>query len=135
MLRRTRFIADLGCGEEQLTGIAGASLSPYDETDRRLAVKLRRELGEEVLALLADGRTKDILLRFVRVSEMAPAQAGQRSRYYRRLAHEFRRSLIAEAVDVVVFIDEESAVAAGARFREVLLVSGYRDGEYVVESV
>src|SRR5690349_4982201 len=66
-----------------------ASLSPHDETDRRLAVKLRRELGEEVLALLADSRTEDILLnsdsslwvkrrgeKFVRLGEMAPSQAA-----------------------------------------------------------
>jgi len=33
-----------------------------DELDRRLEVKLRRELGEPVLALLADERVEDILL-------------------------------------------------------------------------
>jgi Flp pilus assembly CpaF family ATPase len=53
----------------------------------------------------------------------------------RSMPHEFRRSMIAEAVDVVVFIDEESAVPAGRKVRELLLVSGYRNGEYVVESV
>jgi P-type conjugative transfer ATPase TrbB len=52
----------------------------------------------------------------------------------RSMPHEFRRSLIAEAVDVVVFIDEEPTIPAGRKVREVLLVSGYRDGEYVVES-
>ena len=53
----------------------------------------------------------------------------------RSMPHEFRCSLIAEAVDVVVFIDEEPTIPAGRKVREVLLVSGYRDGEYVVESV
>src|SRR3978361_2298225 len=36
--------------------------------------------------------------------------------------------LIAEAIDVVVFVDEESDIPAGRKVREVLLVTGYRDG-------
>lgn len=48
----------------------------------------------------------------------------------RSMPHEFCCSLIAEAVDVVVFIDEEPNIPAGRKVREVLLVSGYRDGEY-----
>jgi P-type conjugative transfer ATPase TrbB len=51
------------------------------------------------------------------------------------MPHEFRCALIAEAVDLVVFIDEEPATAAGRKVREVLLVSGYSDGEYTVEGV
>jgi type IV secretion system protein TrbB len=43
--------------------------------------------------------------------------------------------LIAEAVDVVVFIDEESELAAGRKVKEVLLVTGYRNGQYQVERV
>ena len=43
--------------------------------------------------------------------------------------------LIAEAVDVVVFIDEEPGIVAGRKVREVLLVTGYSRGEYVVEHV
>ena len=39
-----------------------APVSPHEEKDRRLAVKVRRELGEEVLGLLADSRTENILL-------------------------------------------------------------------------
>jgi type IV secretion system protein VirB11 len=46
-----------------------------------------------------------------------------------------QQSLIAEAVDLVIFVDEETAVAAGRKVREVLLVIGYSNGEYVVERV
>ena len=51
------------------------------------------------------------------------------------MPHEFRCALIAEAVDLVVFIDEEAATAAGRKVREVLLVSGYSNGKYAVEPV
>jgi type IV secretion system protein VirB11 len=51
------------------------------------------------------------------------------------MPHEFRCALIAEAVDLVVFIDEEPATAAGRKVREVLLVSGYSNGKYTVEPV
>jgi hypothetical protein len=66
-----------------------ASLSPHDETDRRLAVKLRCEPGEEVLARLTC-RTQDTLFnadsllwvkrrgeRFVRFGEMTLLQAAR----------------------------------------------------------
>jgi Flp pilus assembly CpaF family ATPase len=46
-----------------------------------------------------------------------------------------QQSLIAEAVDLVVFVDEETAVPAGRKVREVLLVTGYSNGEYAVERV
>jgi type IV secretion system protein VirB11 len=46
-----------------------------------------------------------------------------------------QQNLIAEAVDLVIFVDEEPAVKAGRKVREVLLVSGYRDGRYQVEHV
>ena len=61
----------------------------HDEQHQRLEVKLRRELGEQVLSLLADDRTEDILLNpdsslwvkrmsegFQRVGSMPPAQAS-----------------------------------------------------------
>ncbi len=51
------------------------------------------------------------------------------------MPHEFRCALIAEAVDLVVFIDEEPGTAAGRKVREVLLVSGYSSGKYAVEPV
>jgi type IV secretion system protein TrbB len=64
-------------------------LTGKEERDHRLDVKLRRELGPEVLAVLADVRTEDILLNpdsslwvkrlaegFVRFGHMAPAQAA-----------------------------------------------------------
>lgn len=41
--------------------------------------------------------------------------------------------LIAEAVDLVVFIDEEQELPAGRKVREVLAVTGYEDGKYLVE--
>lgn len=46
-----------------------------------------------------------------------------------------QQQLIAEAVDVVVFVDEEARLEAGRKVREVLLVTGYRDGQYQVEHV
>lgn len=46
-----------------------------------------------------------------------------------------QQSLIAEAVDIVIFVDEEAELHAGRKVREVLLVTGYRDGQYQVEQV
>jgi type IV secretion system protein VirB11 len=46
-----------------------------------------------------------------------------------------QQSLIADAVDLVIFVDEEAAVPAGRKVREVLLVTGYSNGEYVVGRV
>jgi type IV secretion system protein VirB11 len=45
------------------------------------------------------------------------------------------QTLIAEAVDLVIFVDEEGSLPAGRKVREVLLVTGYRDGRYEVEHV
>lgn len=44
-----------------------------------------------------------------------------------------QQALIAEAVDVVVFIDEECELPAGRKVREVLAVTGWKGGEYQVE--
>ena len=46
-----------------------------------------------------------------------------------------QQQLIAEAVDLVVFIDEEASLSAGRKVREVALVNGYRDGRYQLEYV
>ncbi len=46
-----------------------------------------------------------------------------------------QQNLIAEAVDLVIFVDEEPELRAGRKVREVLLVTGYRDGQYLVEHV
>ena len=46
-----------------------------------------------------------------------------------------QQTLIAEAVDLVVFVDEESSVKAGRKVREVLLVTGHPNGNYQVERV
>jgi type IV secretion system protein TrbB len=46
-----------------------------------------------------------------------------------------QQTLIAEAVDVVIFIDEESELRAGRKVRELLLVTGYANGQYLVEHV
>jgi type IV secretion system protein TrbB len=46
-----------------------------------------------------------------------------------------QQNLIAEAVDLVVFVDEESSVKAGRKVREILLVTGYSNGSYQVERV
>jgi type IV secretion system protein TrbB len=44
-----------------------------------------------------------------------------------------QQTLIAEAVDLVVFIDEEASISAGRKVREVAFVTGYQDGRYQVE--
>lgn len=46
-----------------------------------------------------------------------------------------QQSLIAEAVDLVIFIDEDHETESGRKVREVLLVNGYQDGRYQVEQV
>ena len=46
-----------------------------------------------------------------------------------------QQSLIGEAVDLVIFIDEESNLAAGRKVRELLVVTGYDSGRYLVEYV
>ena len=46
-----------------------------------------------------------------------------------------QQTLIAEAVDLVVFVDQEPELLAGRKVREVALVTGYRDGRYEVEYV
>lgn len=46
-----------------------------------------------------------------------------------------QQTLIAEAVDLVIFVDEEPQLAAGRKVREILLVTGYSDGKYTVEHV
>ncbi len=44
-----------------------------------------------------------------------------------------QQTLIAEAVDLVVFIDEEAGNTAGRKVREVAFVTGYDNGRYQVE--
>lgn len=46
-----------------------------------------------------------------------------------------QQTLIAEAVDLVIFIDEEPELLAGRKVRELLLVTGYSNGKYLVEHV
>lgn len=44
-----------------------------------------------------------------------------------------QQTLIAEAVDLLVFVDEESTLAAGRKVREVAFVTGCENGRYVIE--
>jgi type IV secretion system protein VirB11 len=46
-----------------------------------------------------------------------------------------QQSLIAEAVDLVVYIDEDGQLPAGRKVREVLVVTGYDGGRYSVRYV
>jgi type IV secretion system protein VirB11 len=46
-----------------------------------------------------------------------------------------QQALIAEAVDLVVFVDQAPELLSGRKVREVALVTGYRDGRYQVEYV
>jgi type IV secretion system protein TrbB len=44
-----------------------------------------------------------------------------------------QQTLIAEAIDLVVFVDQEPSLKAGRKVREVMVVSGYRDDRYEVQ--
>jgi type IV secretion system protein TrbB len=46
-----------------------------------------------------------------------------------------QQALIAEAVDLVVFVDQEPDLAAGRKVREVAVVTGHNNGRYEVEYV
>jgi type IV secretion system protein VirB11 len=46
-----------------------------------------------------------------------------------------QHELIAEAIDLVVYIDEEPELPAGRKVREILVVTGYSGGNYEVEYV
>ncbi len=46
-----------------------------------------------------------------------------------------QQRLIAETVDLVIFIDPEPTLKAGRKVRELLLVKGWKDGQYQVEQV
>lgn len=46
-----------------------------------------------------------------------------------------QQKLIAETVNLVVFVDEETEIVAGRKVREVAVVLGYEDGEYQLEYV
>ena len=46
-----------------------------------------------------------------------------------------QQALIAEAVNLVVFVDQEPDLLAGRKVREVVVVTGYRDGRYEIEYV
>jgi type IV secretion system protein VirB11 len=46
-----------------------------------------------------------------------------------------QQRLVAETVDLVIFIDPEPALRAGRKVRELLLVTGWKDGQYQFEQV
>jgi type IV secretion system protein VirB11 len=46
-----------------------------------------------------------------------------------------QQMLISEAVDLVIFIDAEKTSPAGRKVREVIVVLGYQDGQYIFEHV
>ncbi len=46
-----------------------------------------------------------------------------------------QQKLIAEAVNLVVFVDEEREISAGRKVREVAVVLGYEEGRYLLEYV
>ena len=48
--------------KESPIGMPASAAFEQHERSNRLEVKLRREVGEQVLALLGDGRTEDIVL-------------------------------------------------------------------------
>jgi type IV secretion system protein VirB11 len=46
-----------------------------------------------------------------------------------------QQKLIAETVDLVIFVDPEASLKAGRKVREMLLVIGWKEGHYQVEQV
>jgi type IV secretion system protein TrbB len=46
-----------------------------------------------------------------------------------------QQALIAESINVVVFVDQDQSLQAGRKVREVMIVSGHRDGRYEFEYV
>src|ERR1017187_6237768 len=46
-----------------------------------------------------------------------------------------QQKLIAETVDLVIFVDPEPSLKAGRKVREMLLVNGWKEGQYQVEQV
>ncbi len=46
-----------------------------------------------------------------------------------------QQKLIAETVDLVIFVDPEASLKAGRKVREMLLVTGWKEGHYQVEQV
>jgi Flp pilus assembly CpaF family ATPase len=46
-----------------------------------------------------------------------------------------QQKLIAETVDLVIFVDQEPSLKAGRKVREMLLVTGWKEGQYQVEQV
>ena len=46
-----------------------------------------------------------------------------------------QQRLIADTVDLVVFVDPESSLASGRKVRDLLLVTGWKDGWYEVQHV
>jgi type IV secretion system protein VirB11 len=46
-----------------------------------------------------------------------------------------QQKLIAATVDLVIFVDPEPSLKAGRKVREMLLVTGWKDGQYQVEQV
>jgi type IV secretion system protein TrbB len=46
-----------------------------------------------------------------------------------------QQTLIGETVDLVIFVDPEPSLKAGRKVREMLLVTGWKEGQYQVEHV
>ena len=46
-----------------------------------------------------------------------------------------QQKLIAETVDLVIFVDPEPSLKGGRKVREMLLVNGWKEGQYQVEQV
>lgn len=46
-----------------------------------------------------------------------------------------KQTLIAETIQLVIFIDLDANIPAGRKVREVAVVTGYQDGRYVLEQV
>ena len=46
-----------------------------------------------------------------------------------------KQAVIADTIQLVIFIDLDASIPAGRKVREVTVVTGYQDGRYVLEQV
>jgi type IV secretion system protein VirB11 len=46
-----------------------------------------------------------------------------------------KQTVIADTIQLVIFIDLDANIPAGRKVREVAVVTGYQDGRYVLEQV
>ncbi|MCL4853431.1 MAG: Flp pilus assembly complex ATPase component TadA [Bryobacteraceae bacterium] len=99
----------------------------------RLAVREKKN----VLVVGSTGSGKTTLVNAIldALASIAPQDRVRLENLVAEATSAPQQNLIAEAIDLVVFIDEESDLAAGRKVRELLVVTGYDSSRYAVEYV